>query len=629
MELKCQNVFQQIRRREYGLKQGPRSKIEILKTLILDENYVYKEVWRTYSSKHVKTEGGRIYMENYKDCYGGYGRGNKPVHLYTLHTPQDQKIETALDASIQPETLSLPNNGERPSFYCIVGKSWLIRYDLLKGHLLEKVFLSQQSYCSFKDLSWNEPGKSIVVKSTHNVAGSLRPEESRQPNIVSIFAMFEVFPLKFVGMFEVTRSVFGKDTVDAMVSSGFLTTMHRSGMVKLHSLEHIIQQCKQFEADLYTLIPDQGELCGKLPYGLPLNIVIKEEPPVLLQVRCYQNSLEVGGCPWHYIFTPQKMRGTFHVKSLSNGQLVKNGILESKAMGLEEDKALFCADESGRILHIDSSSVSMHQLKKSESFHSELEKCFTIDLRGEEDRAPPTPSVTTTASGRHVRRISLGSMLQMDIELPNLYIHNVDYENELNLLWTNVDYSILEDKMESYVRFHDISSGETVKKIKLEQPFQESMHEESDLQVDLDTLVQTVRSFNSEFACIVYRLQSKEEEKHLQTDYDGQTVGQVRSANKRNSRQSSSSRSRRTQEPSNGGNEEIIVSNNNSCLHQSRRRVSGSTNEVTTNVRRRNSRQDSDEEWTLGSVGRSARERGVPDSCSPSPRRSGRRKTKE
>ena len=29
--------------------------------------------------------------------------------------------------------------------------------------------------------------------------------------------------------------------------------------------------------------------------------------------------------------------------------------------------------------------------------------------------------------------------------------------------------------MESYVRFHDISSGETVKKIKLEQPFEESM----------------------------------------------------------------------------------------------------------------------------------------------------------
>lgn len=33
---KCQNVFQQIRRREYGIKQGPRSKFEILKTLLLN-----------------------------------------------------------------------------------------------------------------------------------------------------------------------------------------------------------------------------------------------------------------------------------------------------------------------------------------------------------------------------------------------------------------------------------------------------------------------------------------------------------------------------------------------------------------------------------------------------------------
>lgn len=31
-----------------------------------------------------------------------YGKGNKPVHLYSLRTPQDQKIETALEAAIQP-----------------------------------------------------------------------------------------------------------------------------------------------------------------------------------------------------------------------------------------------------------------------------------------------------------------------------------------------------------------------------------------------------------------------------------------------------------------------------------------------------------------------------------------------
>lgn len=55
------------------------------------------------------------------------------------------------------------------------------------------------------------------------------------------------------------------------------------------------------------------------------------------------------------------------------------------------------------------------------------------------------------------------------------YIHNVDYENELNLLWTSVDYSVSEDKVQSYLRFHDIISGKTLKEIELKQPFEESM----------------------------------------------------------------------------------------------------------------------------------------------------------
>lgn len=62
---------------------------------------------------------------------------------------------------------------------------------------------------------------------------------------------------------------------------------------------------------------------------------------------------------------------------------------------------------------------SMYQLDKADSSHSELKKCFTINL-GQEGQEPPPGTITTTTSGRHVRRISLGSMLQMDAELPNL-----------------------------------------------------------------------------------------------------------------------------------------------------------------------------------------------------------------
>lgn len=46
---KCKNVFQQIRRREYGIKQGPRSKFEILKTLLLNVSTVIFSILWKYS----------------------------------------------------------------------------------------------------------------------------------------------------------------------------------------------------------------------------------------------------------------------------------------------------------------------------------------------------------------------------------------------------------------------------------------------------------------------------------------------------------------------------------------------------------------------------------------------------
>lgn len=64
MELKCQNVFQQIRRREYGLKQGPRSKIEILKTLILDVSIAFQSKFTRHEIKLSESEDS-IYPYTY------------------------------------------------------------------------------------------------------------------------------------------------------------------------------------------------------------------------------------------------------------------------------------------------------------------------------------------------------------------------------------------------------------------------------------------------------------------------------------------------------------------------------------------------------------------------------------
>lgn len=47
------------------------------------------------------------------------------------------------------------------------------------------------------------------------------------------------------------------------------------------------------------------------------------------------------------------------------------------------------------------------------------------------------------------------------------YIYNVDYENELNFFWISVDYFVLEDKVQSYLRFYDIIFGKILKEIEL------------------------------------------------------------------------------------------------------------------------------------------------------------------
>ena len=53
-----------------------------------------------------------------------------------------------------------------------------------------------------------------------------------------------------------------------------------------------------------------------------LTYLVTEKPPVLFEVRCHGHDITLGGLPWHYIITPYKLRGRFHVCSLSEHQLV-------------------------------------------------------------------------------------------------------------------------------------------------------------------------------------------------------------------------------------------------------------------------------------------------------------------
>ena len=51
--------------------------------------------------------------------------------------------------------------------------------------------------------------------------------------------------------------------------------------------------------------------------------MISETPPVLFEVRCHEHNLQMGGFPWHYIFTPHRNNGVFHVHRVENKKQVR------------------------------------------------------------------------------------------------------------------------------------------------------------------------------------------------------------------------------------------------------------------------------------------------------------------
>ncbi|WAR15188.1 DCA17-like protein [Mya arenaria] len=171
------NVVFTFRNREIGADTYRRNTFRCLRTLICKGNREFTKVWTRSSNKAWQYESGRILSDNYKVCHFGYGRDNIPRQMYKLPKTDTGKTEDALIYRCFHEHSD--NFTEFENRPCLVtlqsarkGES-ICFYDLDTGQLLKDIFLSQ--------LTGNLMTSSIVM------------------------AVFDAFPLTFVGMFEVDK----------------------------------------------------------------------------------------------------------------------------------------------------------------------------------------------------------------------------------------------------------------------------------------------------------------------------------------------------------------------------------------------------------------------------------------
>ncbi|XP_027534380.1 DDB1- and CUL4-associated factor 17 isoform X2 [Neopelma chrysocephalum] len=504
------NVCRVLARRAHGFYArdagvAHRKNLGLLRKIMCQESTKFKNVWTTHSASPIAYERGRIYMDNYQCCISSIAQA--PRILYQKSKcAKSEKIEDALLLEC-PLGEMLPSPSDyKASLIVLTVQNWLLRLSADSGEVLEKIYLAGSCCKSFRYLSWDTPQEVMVVKTIQNKLPAAARQAGIQQSVLFYLAVFQVLPLSFIGMLEINKKIFGNSVTDVAVSNGILIVMYSVGLVRLYNFKAILEQFMEQPFDLGQEFNWNGQVgvVGKYPFGLPCNIKITDTPPLLFEASSLENAFQIGGYPWHYIITPNKKKhkGVFHICSLKDNALAKNGIQDMKCCSLEPDWIYFHPDMSGRIIHVGPNLIKVLKLKevKNRTDQMEIAEDFTI-VANRENCVNNT--VTVTASGRVVKKRF--NLLDDDPEqeVTDATFKIVDYEDELDLLSTVAVTQIGADGR-AHLDFHCNEHGILLKSI----PFRESwdVTYSHEVYFDKDLVLHIEQKPNRRFSCYVYQM---------------------------------------------------------------------------------------------------------------------------
>ncbi|KAM8933781.1 DDB1- and CUL4-associated factor 17 [Pelodytes ibericus] len=472
-----------------------RINMSILSKLVCQKNSLFRKVWTKHSKSAINYAKGRIYFDNFRCCFNSIAA--KPQQMYEMpKCPKLEKIEDALLCECPVgESLARPTD-YTSSLIAITGHNWLLRISADTGEITDKVYLG--SYRKFRYLTWDSPQETLVLKSVQKKSVPGAPERS----VLFYLAVFSVFPFALVGVLEIDKNIFGSNVTDAMISHGMLIVMYSIGLVRLYSFERIAEQYMQQKLVIGQTCTRKGETgtVGEFPFGIPCNIIVTESPPFLFEVSCLENAFQVGGYPWHYIITPNKKKdkGIYHIRSMDDHSLAKNGIRDMTCCSLEPDWIHFHPDASERIIHVGPGQISVLRLRElhNDSYQHQLTEEFVILAHRERE---VNNLVTVTSSGRVVKK----RFTQLDDDPEKETFKIVVYEDELDLL-TVVAVTQTETEGKAHVDLHCNETGRLLKKISLVESW-DVTHSHA-IFLDRDTLIHIEERPNRNFSCYVYKM---------------------------------------------------------------------------------------------------------------------------
>ncbi|XP_071805681.1 DDB1- and CUL4-associated factor 17-like [Asterias amurensis] len=511
------NIALHLRDREAGRGNSftYRRNCKMWRTLICDKDAQYKKAWTVSSESNIYYLGDRLYLDDFRTCYSLNGRNALPTLIYEENDQSHSYgLEAHLHCSVNIASLPFPTAGHRPYVLALTECYNLICIDLPTGRVFNKVFLGRQGDISFKYLTWDIDYERAVVSTT----------QSKSSTILKSFVLVNVFPFEVLGRFDVCHEVFGRNIADATITDGLLIVMHKNNKIKMYNMDNIIQENMKFPITQKQSFESTGRSESGQSYhnGIPSNLQLSECPAALLELKCLDRNVSIGGHPWHYMYVPlsddpvlppetETDSETFVVCDVATGQMVESGPLEMETWSFNATTC-FHFDDSQRIVQLGDCEFIVSTFHTRDDGKSELRVAYRLlPPDAEEDKEDEEDSILITSSGRIVKQ---NSSFNLRDSLSNKSrISDINYDSELDfLLLSYATQEVMNNPhqssamLEGRLGIHCNQTGHLLKMVDLDGLWFE--FQPTSIEMDMDFMVQIYTKVPSvQHVCKLYRLE--------------------------------------------------------------------------------------------------------------------------
>ncbi|KAL3993756.1 hypothetical protein ACH3XW_18885 [Acanthocheilonema viteae] len=354
--LKHPSVARLIIRRELGLQRTQCSfGRNALRSLIMSDNRRYALCKKHDAKGFLNVDGGLMVAHKARKIYN-IDILEPLCRLDMLD--ETEKIMSTLWVELVVDLQEGTSNSS-PFWVLILTQNRLLCIDPLRQSV-EAEFILPSDSCKFSCLAPNELGRTFCL------FGHMLPQNSVRGSSTSgtdcVIGIFDVYPLKFKGMFRITKEVFGNVTNVSVISD----------MV-------IVFKKKPYETVLYNLIDfqnhtEEGLYDSELRFDrkivLPIPTLIISEPVKCARVAGNWSTLEYSGVPYHLLgisYSSKKSYMLVDAAKMTEPASLPFPLQPSKNTSLQVEGAslMFHSDESGRLLRFDGPAIVSYKMQRS------------------------------------------------------------------------------------------------------------------------------------------------------------------------------------------------------------------------------------------------------------------------